>query len=111
MQAVQPTLIAGPAGGTGATVAFAGGRPSGTNAGQVAVTTGTSPVSGLLCTVQFYFPLTANPFVVLFPASPATAAVANYISTFVGTIFNFEIWTSEALAANTTYYWTYHVDE
>jgi hypothetical protein len=105
----NPTLSVGAAAGTGASIAFASGRPSSDVAGQIALTTGTSTTTGTLATVTFYVQYYSNPLVVLFPASSGTATLAPYIYTFVGGTTSFTINTNTALPTNSTFYWTYHV--
>lgn len=105
-----PTIVAGAGAGTSPTVAIQGTD----NGGLITVTTGTATVgsSSILVTINFHWGFQHNSYPVLSPANATTAALsgATQIYTPAGGTTAWTIQTGTlALAASTTYSWTYSV--
>lgn len=96
-----PTITAGVAAGTGPTVSISGSDTAGT----ITVTVGTSPATGVLCTVTYGQANGGK--VTLMAEGPNAAGVVALIYTglFSG---SFQVLVSSALTASTTYTWSFH---
>ncbi len=99
---VAPTVAAGAAAGTGATVSVVGNNISGT----ITVTTGTSPTAGTLVTLTFALPYTTAPRVTLEAGNASAAGLTRYVTP---TTTNFGLNSSAVPAASTTYTFYYQV--
>jgi hypothetical protein len=108
-----PTISAGGGAGTSPTVSISGDQRSGT----ITVTTGTSPTAGATVASITYanaFPFSAG-VVTLSPVEANAAALSGtaavYVDNAQGSTTKFAIKVgSTALAASTTYKWSYHID-
>lgn len=97
-----PTIAAGAAAGTGATVSVTGNDIS----GVITITTGTSPTSGTLATLTFALPYATAPRVTLSANNASAAQLTNYVAS---TTTNFTLSTPATPVASTTYTFYYHV--
>lgn len=105
--ATTPTIAAGTGAGTSPTVSIAGTD----NAGQITVTTGTSPTAaGTIATVTFASTYLNTPYVVISPANANAAALYNTTRVYATSSTSAITLTagSAALTASTQYIWNYH---
>lgn len=103
-----PTITSGASAGTSPTIAISGKD----TAGQITITTGTSPTAGgTIVTVTFNVAYSTAPFVALTPANANASALALASRPFPGaTTTTFVLSAgSVALAASTQYIFNYHV--
>lgn len=105
----SPTIAAGTGAGTSPTVSIVGKD----SAGAVSVTTGTLPTgtNAAVATITFNSAYVSAPYVVLYPANAATAALSGVSMTFITSTTTTFVITSgtTALTAATAYKWNYHV--
>lgn len=103
-----PTIAAGTGAGTSPTIAIAGKD----TAGQITITTGSSPTAGAtIVTVTFNVAYAAAPYIALTPANANASALALTSRPFPGSTTTTFVLTagSAALTAATQYVFNYHV--
>jgi hypothetical protein len=102
----SPSIVAGAASGSSPSVGISGSNQD----GSIEIMTGTSPSIGTICTITmsggFAYPVTTTP-VITAVGSTTILKTAN-IGIGSTSTTTFTLYTTVALAANTTYQWNYH---
>jgi hypothetical protein len=99
-----PTIAAGAAAGTGATVSISGNDLS----GMITITTGTGAGSGVLATATFASSYGAAPNVTLTANNSAAALLPNFATSTSTTL---SLHAAAAASSGTTYIYFYHVEQ